>query len=329
MCISQKVPLVIDPFYNQMAPFITGKTKYFYGFLSICKNIKQAYNFLGASSNNKEGTIFSFSGKLWGYDISLFNYFEEEEILLEPERKFLIEEIFPEINKIIIIRAQFKENTQVLKDNLSQDSITLKYKNSTYIRLFGREFVSNNKNICKIIFNGKELELKETFNPGYETQSDEFMEIQLKNISKITNLSYMFSNCDIVDIPYIQKWDTSNVTNMNNMFSDNSSYSFTSLPDISKLNTRNVIYMKEIFKNCCEVESLPDISKWNTSKVKYMNGMFSECKKLSSLPNISNWNTSNVEEMNDMFLGCENLKNLPDISNWNTNNVSTMCKVFA
>ena len=41
---------------------------------------------------NKSGTIFSLIEDIYGYDISLFNIYEEEGILLEPERKSIIEE---------------------------------------------------------------------------------------------------------------------------------------------------------------------------------------------------------------------------------------------
>ena len=60
------------------------------------------YNFLKGEDNNKFGTIFTLAGKVWGYDITLFNYFNEKEILIEPERKFKIDEIIPPIMKLFI-----------------------------------------------------------------------------------------------------------------------------------------------------------------------------------------------------------------------------------
>ena len=103
---------------------MAGNTKTFFGFASINKNIKMTRNFLG---NNENATIFSLYGKIWGYDLTLFNYFGEEEILLEPERKFYIEEIIPEVNGIIFVRGEFKETSLALHSNLAQDSLTLKY----------------------------------------------------------------------------------------------------------------------------------------------------------------------------------------------------------
>ena len=40
--------------------------------------------------NNKSGTVFTFEGNVWGYDIQPFSYFKEKEILIEPERKIKI-----------------------------------------------------------------------------------------------------------------------------------------------------------------------------------------------------------------------------------------------
>ena len=40
--------------------------------------------------------------KFIGYDISLFNTYNEEEILLEPERKFRIENVIPDYSNDII-----------------------------------------------------------------------------------------------------------------------------------------------------------------------------------------------------------------------------------
>ena len=59
------------------------------------------------------------------------------------------------------------------------------------IRIFGENFVKNNKNKCKIIIDGKEYELMEEFNINIE----ERIEIKLIEISKITDMSYMFSGC--------------------------------------------------------------------------------------------------------------------------------------
>lgn len=51
----------------------------------------------------------------------MFNICGEEEILLEPERKYVIEESLPEINNIIYVRCLIKETPVVLYDLLANN----------------------------------------------------------------------------------------------------------------------------------------------------------------------------------------------------------------
>ena len=158
------------------------------------------------------------------------------------------------------------------------DEINIKYKieeKDKAIKLFGSSFVENNKKNCKLIINGKEKELKEMYNFGLFNTKKDFLEIKLKGITDITNMSWIFCRCS----------------------------SLSSLPDISKWNTSNVTNMSGMFLGCSSLSSLPDISKWNTSNVTSMYYMFGGCSSLSSLDDIiSKWDTSNVTDLNDIFL---------------------------
>ena len=116
-CISFKVNLMIDPFNKNLIPYIRGNTKTFWGFTSTSPNVKTSYNFLGKKKELKSGTIFTLGGDIWGYDITLFNYYGEEEILLEPERKLFIEHSNPEVNEIIFITASILNTPLVLSDS--------------------------------------------------------------------------------------------------------------------------------------------------------------------------------------------------------------------
>ena len=171
-------------------------------------------------------------------------------------------------------------------------------KDTRYIKLFGNIFVKNNKNICKMIINNKEYEIKEEYN--VENYNNNILEIKLKGINKITDMRFMFYECS----------------------------SLISLPDISKWNTSNITYMNYMFYKCSSLIFLPDISKWNVSNVKNMNYMFYECSSLSFLPKISKWNVYNVKSMNYMFYGCSSLVYLPNISKWNINNIKDYASMF-
>ena len=85
------------------------------------------------------------------------------------------------------------------------------------IRIFGENFVKNNKNKCKIKIEEKEYELMEEFN----IKNEERIKIKLIEIYKITDMSYMFYRCSsLSNLPDISKWNTNNVTNMSFMFGD-------------------------------------------------------------------------------------------------------------
>jgi hypothetical protein len=119
-CIDVKVNLKIDPEDESVVPYIRGKNKTFWTFTSTSPKKKVSFDFLGdnvsVGKNFKVGTIFLISGKVWGYDITVFNTYGEEEILLEPERKYYIEYHVPEVNDIISVICQIKDTPIVLED---------------------------------------------------------------------------------------------------------------------------------------------------------------------------------------------------------------------
>ena len=220
------------------------------------------------------------------------------------------------------------ENLSEEDDELDDDLISISYKidiNENEVKIFGNEFVQNNKNICKLIYNNEEYDLVENF--GNFNHNQEILHIKLKGIKNITNASYMFYEClSFITISNISKWDTSKVTDMRSMF--NGCKNLQSLPDLSHFNTRNVKDMYCMFYECSSLVSLPDISQWNTINVKNMSGMFERCSSLIELPDLSNWNTQNVTDMSSMFSKCSMLTRLPDISRWNINNVNDMYGMF-
>ena len=284
-CIRKKVPTCEDKLRPKLVPYITNNNKTFWAFTSTSHIINKI--FLGKNPDNPQmnfGTIFTLVGKVWGYDIFLFNYYGEEEILLEPERKFTVEEVMTEVNDIIRVRCILKESPNI---DLDKKEITIKYKCSdSKIRLFGHVFYENNwKNISKIIVDNKEVDFEE-FEVPYDNYKD-ILEVKI-NLLGVNNLKGMFADCQqLIWFSDYSQWDTSQVIDMSGMFS------------------------------CCKLDTFPDISKWNTSNVENMSEMFYQCK---SLPDFSNWNTSNVKNMSYMFKNCSP-KEIPDTSKWDTSKV--------
>ena len=144
-------------------------------------------------------------------------------------------------------------------------------------------FVENNKKNCKIEIEGKEYELKDKHSFSFFNKKPDILEIKLKGIMNIINMSYMFYEClSLSSLPDISNWNTSNVTEMNSMFYNCKSLS--SLSDISNWNTSNVTDMSCMFNNCSSLSSLPDISKWDTNKLVYKSNMFAKCSPDLKIP---------------------------------------------
>ena len=81
------------------------------------------YSFLKEEEKMKAGTVFSLGGDIWGYDIELFNYFGEKEILLEPERKFIIDNVLPPLNEIISVTCTILKTPLILSNKETDQDI--------------------------------------------------------------------------------------------------------------------------------------------------------------------------------------------------------------
>jgi hypothetical protein len=113
---------------NNTVSYKIGNKKTFWGFTSTSSDVKMTYSFLKKEENNKTGTIFSLSGDVWGYDIEPFNYFHEKEILLEPERKYIISNVIPPVNNDIInITCNILETNLILNDNKLESNLNSNY----------------------------------------------------------------------------------------------------------------------------------------------------------------------------------------------------------
>ena len=114
-CIKTKVN--INPKTENPVPYALGNIKTLWGFTSTSLEMSLTFDFLDkVEPNIKNGTVFTFEGDVWGYDIQPFSDFKEKEILIEPERKIKIIEKPYELNGIINIRAEFLKHSLVLDD---------------------------------------------------------------------------------------------------------------------------------------------------------------------------------------------------------------------
>jgi surface protein len=231
--------------------------------------------------------------ELNGFMLYINKYYEINNNIVEnydtKRRNFQVLKNLKEINnnnKIIDIIKNINNNN--IKDkiydiidlynNMDKNKMTIIYNNNdkNKIKLFGEDFIKNNKDNCYLIINNKKQELTEYI----EIKEQQKLEIKLYETKNITDMSGMFCNCSsLSSLPDISKWDAKNITDMSCMFRDCSSLS--SLPDISKWDTKNVTNMHYMFRFCSSLNSLPDISKWNTKNVTDMSYMFHCCRSLN------------------------------------------------
>ena len=113
-CINSHVELNYDQFDKNKIPYMIGNTKMFWSFTSTSQNPKTSMSFLGKIDNYKSGTIFTIKNA-WGYNIKLFNAYNEEEILVEPERKIKIKDVLPKVNNIIYVTCKVIDTPLVLE----------------------------------------------------------------------------------------------------------------------------------------------------------------------------------------------------------------------
>ena len=279
-------------------------------------------------------------------------------------------EIFNPKNKNIFKTSKTLKSTIRLNNENEEKEIGIIYiipKKLHDLRLFGDDFVKNNKDKCKLLFydekRDKEIEyelcslLKTDFiNDITEPkESCNCFRVVLKLNEDLTDLSSMFKDCiTLISFDhFFSNLKTEKVTTMSRMFEG--CIFLQDFENIDQLKTSSVTDMSYMFKNCSYISDL-DLTGWDTSNVKTIKGMFEGCEKLDILiglpdlnvssvtdmsylfsmckilhdvTNISEWNTENVTNMEFMFQGCSSLQELPEISKWNTSKVKNMDSMFS
>ena len=110
-------------------------------------------------------------------------------------------------------------SNKISNENINEITIIYNINNQKKIKIFGSDFVKNNKNKCKIIYNNITKEISEYININDNEIKQQTIQIKLIDIQNVTNMSNMFSGCNALSsLPDISKWDTKNVTNMSYMF---------------------------------------------------------------------------------------------------------------
>lgn len=175
--------------------------------------------------------------------------------------------------------------------------------------------------------------------------------LELLNTSKVTDMSWMFQICSVLESVDLSKFNTSNVTNMENMFDNCDALVNVILKGLDLSNVKSMqnmfIYcdnlevisfegvslksvtsMRSIFEDCIKLSSVVGLKDTNTASLTSTSRMFYNCKLLKLL-DLTNFNTSNVTNMSYMFYNCNSLKSIPGLNTFNTSKVTSMSYMFS
>mgnify|MGYP002624330591 CR=1 FL=1 len=136
--------------------------------------------------------------------------------------------------------------------------------NNKPIDMFNRIFVKRYKKNCVIIYNGNKFPLTEHFLLSNITNEDKQkgeINITLKGIDYITDMSYMFSRCNNLKTVITTGIDMSKVKNM-----------------------------EATFEFCINLEEIICTSSWNLENVETDKNLFYKCLKLKEIPRKIEWN---------------------------------------
>lgn len=145
----------------------------------------------------------------------------------------------------------------------------------------------------------------------------------LRVTNNVTDMSYMFYNCNNLTSIDASSFDTSNVTDMSKMFYNCSN--LTTL-DLSGWNTENVTIIETMFAFCSSLTTIVGLNDLNVSNVNNMGGLFTDCPNLTEI-NVSNWDVSKVTNFGAAFRRCSKLTNI-DVSKWDTSSGVIMSGIF-
>ena len=186
-CIKNQVSSNKDPNNEKWVPYQVNNIKTFWGFTSTSPNIKTSFQFL-KGEKLKYGTIFSLIGDIWGYDITLFNYYKEEEILLEPERTYKIKSSYL-INDIMNITCEILKTPLVLDNNFYTDQIYNYIEEDKIKEKKEENLIKVNKCIAKI-----EMEIYDNDNYRYISGLGILCNIPSKNMKVLITYNNIINN---------------------------------------------------------------------------------------------------------------------------------------
>ena len=184
-----------------------------------------------------------------------------------------------------------------------------------------RGISTSNSTTCQAMFQNclelwslPTIDLSNCTNASSMFQSTSFLtkNLSITNTGNVTNMTNMFSNSVLYNIPMM---DTSSVTTMANMF-----YNTKNIKTIPLFNTSNVTNMVQMFYSS-NIESLPSL---DMSSVTDANNMFRQAAQLTEFPDVD---TSNIQNFYRMFYAATRLRSVGE--NFSTSSGTNFREMFS
>ena len=299
-------------------------------FKNILNKINNIHNLMKLENNNKINNLLNnFPLNIKNLNINAistaineeldnFNIFIRNNININKNNRIIINENRKDFNLLNNIdnNKEFNEynhNFNLLNNNIEKineskineykDRINLIYfvKYGNYFRIFGDDFVNNNRDKIELIINGKRDELVSHYNLK---DGENIITLIIKR--KLVNLSKMFYDCKYLkDIKELEYLNVNDVKDFSDMF--NGCSSLTNIKALEKWNVSNGNKFKYMFNGCSSLSNIIPLQNWNVSNCKDFSFIFSGCSSLSDIKSLQCWNVSNGNNFSNMFKECSAL----------------------
>lgn len=162
-------------------------------------------------------------------------------------------------------------NSDIFEINTNNKMVCYNIDNTKWAtRIFGDDFVENNKKKIKLKIEGKIIYLC----TKYQFKKKGENTIELIEFLPIKNMRFMFENTPLSSLDLLKNWDVSKVIDMSFMFS-----------------------------NCQSISSLEPLRDWDMGKVEGMECMFSNCFSIKSFAPLKKWKIKESVKKKNIFYG--------------------------
>ena len=162
-------------------------------------------------------------------------------------------------------------NSDIFEININNKMVSYNIDNTKWAtRIFGDDFVENNKKKIKLKIEGKIIYLC----TKYQFKKKGENTIELIEFLPIKNMRFMFENTPLSSLDLLKNWDVSKVIDMSFMFS-----------------------------NCQSISSLEPLRDWDMGKVEGMECMFSNCFSIKSFAPLKKWKIKESVKKKNIFYG--------------------------